>query len=645
MRTNRRSRSREKSIAIVGKCSPLDSQMISLSPQLASKGRVDGGLHPSTVSSTMSSRTSGYSEGMALQYLTGAPADSNLSALASRSSNRTFADSVHPPVVHNPPQPETGPSVPLYPPLPPLPPLRQTANNRRQQYTELGDLISEDRFPRPVDGTSPGIPRPQWLQGLTSAPGSGRPPTDLEQQGTCLVAPRARRALPPVRMGDGPLDGAAKAPPPSVEHPLLLYTAEDERHLTDLHCFVRKRCVFLFAASQQDVDVPRKGRKKALTLGQVGIGCLHCKDSESKLKGSTYFPTSITGIYNATMIINQRHFPVCPHVDKETFATYNQLKGLTARSASTKEYWIEAAAKLGLVDTPRGVFYRPSSQRPASSHKDGDPRKIAPSMPLRTLVETSDKLYATNYAYFVIEQMTTCTFSEADKLGKRKHHVVGFPGMACRHCYGGNGSGRFFPLTLKTFSDVSKSIHVLRNHLVKCPKAPAGLAEHVTRLFEEHQAEKSKSPFGSQKVFFDLVWKRLHPELSPKPENYAVKKKVSKSRRKSHKSEPVKSLERAVIKRKHATLDAGPATFPSVPLVSDAKGRCRIPKKRYMHEARERSASESSRAGLQCIPPPHHQEHLQELPYSESDMSVAMILAGLEGSSSHDSSTQDSVDV
>lgn len=356
MRTNRRSRSREKSIAIVGKCSPLDSQMISLSPQLASKGRVDGGLHPSTVSSTMSSRTSGYSEGMALQYLTGAPADSNLSALASRSSNRTFADSVHPPVVHNPPQPETGPSVPLYPPLPPLPPLRQTANNRRQQCTELGDLISEDRFPRPEDGTSPGIPRPQWLQGLTSAPGSGRPPTDLEQQGTCLVAPRARRALPPVRMGDGPLDGAAKAPPPSVEHPLLLYTAEDERHLTDLHCFVRKRCVFLFAASQQDVDVPRKGRKKALTLGQVGIGCLHCKDSgefhsinsrlgakvkltycqESKLKGSTYFPTSITGIYNATMIINQRHFPVCPHVDKETFATYNQLKGLTARSASTK---------------------------------------------------------------------------------------------------------------------------------------------------------------------------------------------------------------------------------------------------------------------------------------------------------------------
>ena len=354
----------------------------------------------------MSSRASGYPERMALRYLTDAPANSNVSILASRSLNRTFTDSVHPPVIHNPPQPETV-SVPVDPPLPPLPPLQQTANIRHQQYTEFG-FISEDRFPRPVEDTSAGA----W--------GSGRLPTGLEQQATCLVVPRARRALPPVRMGERPLD------PPSVEHPLLLYTAEDERHLTDLHCFVRKRCVFLFAASQQDVDVPRKGRKKALTLGQIGIGCLHCKDSESKLKGSTYFPTSITGIYNATMIINQRHFPVCPHVDKETFATYNQLKNLTARSASTKvriqfesvpvdprtqlgtqEYWIEAAAKLGLVDTPRGVFFRPSSRPPCSSLQDGGARNIAASLPLRTLVEPSDKLYATNYGEALLLVLST----------------------------------------------------------------------------------------------------------------------------------------------------------------------------------------------------------------------------------------------
>jgi hypothetical protein len=113
-----------------------------------------------------------------------------------------------------------------------------------------------------------------------------------------------------------------------------------------------------------------------LRLGQIGIGCLHCKNSgmfldefsciwlcteftftsdlfpllllplDSKLKGSTYFPTSLSGIYNATMIIQQRHFPVCPSVSREAFCTYNQLKTLTARSASTKEYWISSARNM-----------------------------------------------------------------------------------------------------------------------------------------------------------------------------------------------------------------------------------------------------------------------------------------------------------
>ena len=46
------------------------------------------------------------------------------------------------------------------------------------------------------------------------------------------------------------------------------------------------------------------------------------------------------------MIIQQRHFPVCPFVSEEVQAEYNKLKVLTARSASTKEYWVCAAQKL-----------------------------------------------------------------------------------------------------------------------------------------------------------------------------------------------------------------------------------------------------------------------------------------------------------
>ncbi|KAL7518504.1 hypothetical protein ACHAWX_003324 [Stephanocyclus meneghinianus] len=309
------------------------------------------------------------------------------------------------------------------------------------------------------------------------------------------------------------------------EHPRLLALPEDTSHLTALHCFVRRHCVYIFCAKAHEVDVPRKGRKKPLALGQIGIGCVHCKGSQTKLKGCSYFPSSISGIYNATMIIQQRHFPVCPSVTKEVYGEYNKLKGLTARSASTKEYWITSAKKLGMIDTKDGVFFRSMLSEkegkmasPQTNSSDGcrskDMSKTQTLAPLCSLVEPADRVFATEYAYFVMAQMTTCTFTEADRLGKRKGHSLGFPGLACKYCYGGNGSGRFFPLTLKTFSDVSKSLHVLRNHLVKCAKAPAGLASKVTMLYEKHSNDKDTTPFGSQKIFFDHIWRRLHPELS-----------------------------------------------------------------------------------------------------------------------------------
>ncbi|KAL9188679.1 hypothetical protein ACHAXT_007057 [Thalassiosira profunda] len=413
------------------------------------------------------------------------------------------------------------------------------------------------------------------------------------------------------------------------QQPRLLWQPEDEHHLTDLHCFVRKRCVFMFSATAHDVGTPRKGRKKALNLGQIGIGCLHCKDTESKLKGSTYFPTSISGIYNATMIIQQRHFPACPSVSIETHREYNKLKELTARSASTKEYWVTAAKKMGLVDTPKGVFFRPNEQ--PSAPVDSKPQAAYTSEALVRLVEPSDKLFATEYAYFVMDQMTRCVFTEADRLGKRKCHKVGFPGLACRHCYGGNGSGRFFPLTLKTFSDVSKSIHVLRNHLVKCPKAPGGMAQTVNALFDRHKEEKSITPFGAQKIFFDQIWKRLHPELQEEAPKKAAKAKrpPAKARKSRARARPTRddglqdaSLAQAFVPETATPLPplkSPPVIHRGAPPARPADARpnrelCLIPKKRYTQQPAP------DLPALPPRPPPNAS-------YSESDVSVAMILA------------------
>ena len=82
----------------------------------------------------------------------------------------------------------------------------------------------------------------------------------------------------------------------------------------------------------------------------------------------------------------------------------------------------------GLVDTSDGVFFSSMLGHRVKIKNDND---TAPqdnfynitcpqNVPFRSLVELSDKRFATDYAYFVMSQMTTTTFTEADRLGKRK---------------------------------------------------------------------------------------------------------------------------------------------------------------------------------------------------------------------------------
>ena len=131
------------------------------------------------------------------------------------------------------------------------------------------------------------------------------------------------------------------------------------------------------------------------------------------------------------------------------------------------------------------------------------------------LVFAEDKPYSTGFSFHLLSQMQPCAFTEADRLGKRKGLPHGFPGLACRHCYGGFGSGRFFPSSIKTLSDTSKTLNVLHNHMLRCRKCPSEIRELLESLRVTHNEERSKMKFGSQKAFFGRIWRRLHGSEAP----------------------------------------------------------------------------------------------------------------------------------
>jgi hypothetical protein len=372
----------------------------------------------------------------------------------------------------------------------------------------------------------------------------------------------------------------------TLTQPLPLAMPSDKDWLTPLHCFVRRYCVEIFCASKEDVSAPSKGKRKPVQAGQVGIRCPHCHAlaaaTGSKVeRGSVYYPTTISSIYNATMNLLQRHLHTCKAVPEDIMERYQTLKSDDARSGTSKKYWVESALSLGLVDSVTGIRVSTATPPPlprisrqqqslemynrrnsndffAHHEHDDDEKEMDDDGPLPVdgrfddhlakddedeedddededdqdeepteetskrapaggevpeptpLVLPEDKPYATTFSYELIELMQPCVFTEADRLGKRKGLPAGFAGLACRYCFGGYGSGRFFPSSIKTLSDTSKTLNVLYNHMMRCRKCPQEMKDHLEKLREKHDDERSKMKFGSQKAFFAKVWSRLH---------------------------------------------------------------------------------------------------------------------------------------
>jgi hypothetical protein len=138
-------------------------------------------------------------------------------------------------------------------------------------------------------------------------------------------------------------------------------------------------------------------------------------------------------------------------------------------------------------------------------------------------------------------QIRTSTFNIFGLLTHPFFHVspiLFLPGLACKHCFGGYGSGRFFPSSIKTLSDTSKTLNVLHNHMMRCRKCPAEIREKLEQLRGSHDEERAKMKFGSQKAFFARIWERLHGkgfpvQLKREENGSAVKAATQKGSRKS----------------------------------------------------------------------------------------------------------------
>ena len=179
-------------------------------------------------------------------------------------------------------------------------------------------------------------------------------------------------------------------------------------------------------------------------------------------------------------------------------------------------------------------------------------RPPQPPPDARPLVFPNDKPLISDYLYLTLEQMAPCNLMEADRVGCYKNREIGFPGLACRHCVGQAGSGRYFPASEASLSQTTTS-QTIMNHVRNCRRCPIEIRENLEIMKRNRlgpDGKRSDKPkHGGRKVFFHRLWCRIQDipfeeGKAERKESKSAKKQAKKGKMKKKKSKPSPSRSR-----------------------------------------------------------------------------------------------------
>lgn len=148
---------------------------------------------------------------------------------------------------------------------------------------------------------------------------------------------------------------------PNVQLPCIMSSPMDCRLISSYQVWLRQQ-IQVFSATHDDVSTHTRCRNKPVVLSQVGIRCRHCAHLPiiHRQKGSTYFPSTTTGLYQAAQNMSSTHMQsgVCtemPQSAKDQCSTLLATKN--SSSGSGRPYWAESAKDMGLIDTEDGIYF------------------------------------------------------------------------------------------------------------------------------------------------------------------------------------------------------------------------------------------------------------------------------------------------
>jgi hypothetical protein len=357
---------------------------------------------------------------------------------------------------------------------------------------------------------------------------------------------------------------------------------EDKMSLSPLRCFLREQ-VCAFSATEEDIAV-RTPTTFAVSVGQVGIGCVHCMSQPAKLRlnRAVCFPFSIARIYQSVADIQRFHLSECKMVPSEAKEKFIELQSQSSKGSkglATRQYWVTSAKKIGLVDTSKGIRFGRDPAVPEQKSVSLDIlAQVASNVTTvnRPLVIPEDRPYIAEFLYVVMEQLQPCRFTEADR-NKRRLKDVGCIGVECKHCAGQVDSRKFFWSSVNAVESNFVSVHT---HMVECRMVPDELKNRLGELKQLRKEQTAALKTGSQKSFFARVWKRLHGDAEQQQrelENQAMEASAEEQEQSTTEQEQAGDYE-------HYEGSHGENMLLNTEIKTEDQGSCTAPEISFSHD-------------------------------------------------------------
>ena len=309
----------------------------------------------------------------------------------------------------------------------------------------------------------------------------------------------------------------AKSNEQSVTIPLS--HPQDKEKLSRLKCFLREQ-IEIFIATAEDATTYSRGRNKCVEVGQAGIRCKHCSTLpvKDRSKGSTYFPSTLAGIYQAAQNMYHYHFCTgCPIIAKKYPSHFNEVLSSRSCYGGGKDYWSMAAERMGLVETVVGLRlknyssnYIDDESSTSSSEADESSMKELElaAKDKSNIVKPEDRCFVTDYTFMLFSQMFPCHPAKSTENS--------LPGLVCKHCEACNGSGAFFRTKVSSLSK-NENLAQIDKHLRECRQCPDNIKAALKNLKETHSIQTRRLKRGHKKAFFTQMMNRIASDPSNIP--------------------------------------------------------------------------------------------------------------------------------